>query len=104
MGRPKNDWYRYIQRTLKMYPNKLHRKDTIQSVIAEVGIRRALEETSKLPDGKDRVLFIKLYYIMGTHTLEGAAYAVHISERTAVRWSKAFIMCCAKHMGFLPTE
>lgn len=65
------------------------------------GVRLAIVETEKLPDGQDRISLIDMIFWKGTHTIQGAALQCHVSERTARRWHGAFISLTAVHMGLL---
>jgi len=55
-------------------------------------ITNALEETSTLPNGKERLKLIKLiYFSRNRKTIAGAAQIVYTSERTARRWNDDMI-------------
>ena len=64
-------------------------------------VSNALEATSLLPDGKHRLGLIRVYWWSGHRNLFWAAEKVDISERTARRWSAAFIWTVAMEMGFV---
>ena len=69
------------------------------------GVRLAIEETGKLPDGQNHIDLIDMVLWKKTHTIQGAAIQCHVSERTAVQWHGDFIRLVAIHMGLLdPTE
>lgn len=65
-------------------------------------VRNALEATSLLPDGKDRLALIRAYWWSGKHrNLLKAADLVHLTERTARRWNAAFMWTVGMEMGFV---
>ena len=66
------------------------------------GVRMAIEELLKLPDGPDRFAVLNMvFWNENRRTLEGAAYHCHVSERTARRWHTEFINLVAEKMGLL---
>lgn len=64
-------------------------------------VEQALWETASLPDGAARVRIIDLVFWRQSHTLEGAAQAVHLSYRTARRRQNEFIRLVAEKMGLV---
>ncbi len=64
-------------------------------------VRRAVESTRRMEDGRERLDVVRLVLWERTHTLEGAALAVHCSYRSARRWHAEFICVVAKHYGLL---
>ena len=64
-------------------------------------VRRAVERTARYPNGRDRLLVVRLVFWDRSHSLEGAALAVPCSIRTARRYHTAFIMLVAKNYGLL---
>ena len=62
-------------------------------------VEAALKSTRKGPDGKIRVKVVELVYLRGTHTIDGAAYQVHVSYSTAWRWTDNFIRIVGKNLG-----
>ena len=64
------------------------------------GVRLAVENTLRLPDGEDRIALLKLiFWSANKKTLAGAAMACHVSERTARRWHSDFIRLTAFYMN-----
>lgn len=69
---------------------------------ALTAVSNALEATSLLRDGKDRVALIRAYWWSGGHrNLLKAADNVHVAEITARRWNSAFMWTVAMEMGFV---
>ena len=64
-------------------------------------VRAAIRYIEGLPSGKERMEIVKLYYWKRSHTLFGAANAIHISEKTALRWNRDFIMRVAENFGLI---
>lgn len=64
-------------------------------------VRAAIRHIEGLCSGKERMELMKLYYWQRSHTLFGAAAAVHVSDRTALRWNREFVMQVAENFGLL---
>lgn len=64
-------------------------------------VRRAIETTERYKNGQERLKVVDLVFWKRSHTLEGAALAVHCSTITAKRWHGEFIHTVAKFYGFL---
>lgn len=75
--------------------------DTYQSNLALVAIRKSLAEIKQGRDGEDKVKLIEMVYFKKSHSVDGAALVLHVSERTAHRWNSEFIYILGKRMGFL---
>lgn len=61
-------------------------------------VHRAIRKTGYLPDGKLRNDLIRLVYFRKRYNLSGAAWACHVSERTAQRWHGEFIRLVAAYL------
>ena len=59
----------------------------------------AISATKRMYGGDLRLQIIDLVFWRQTHTLEGAAQKVHVSDRTARRWHTAFIYLVAEKYG-----
>lgn len=64
-------------------------------------VKLAIHETELSTDGGEKMQLIRLMYWKRSHTLEGAAQAVHVSYRTGKRWHREFILAVGKNYGFL---
>lgn len=64
-------------------------------------VRAAIRYIEGLPSGRERMELVKLYYWQRSHTLFGAANAIHVSEKTALRWNRELILQVAKNFGLL---
>jgi len=64
------------------------------------GVRTAIEELLKLPDGMERFAVLNLvFWSENRRTLAGAAFHCNVSERTARRWHTDFLNLVAEKMG-----
>lgn len=63
-------------------------------------IESALDEISRRRDGDCIIRLIDLIYFRQSHTLQGAAMALNMSERTAQRKHGDFIVLTAKKLGY----
>ena len=65
-------------------------------------VSNALEATSLLRDGKDRLALIHAYWWHGKHrNMAKAAERCYVCERTAWSWNNAFVWTVAMEMGFV---
>lgn len=64
-------------------------------------VREALRETLKLSNGDLRVKLVALVFWRQTHTVQGAALRLYVSEKTAKRWHRSFILLVAQKFGLL---
>lgn len=62
-------------------------------------VKRAIESTSRKVDGAERLRLIDMVFWRQTHTINGAALVLHISERTAREWHRMFIWAVAENYG-----
>lgn len=67
-------------------------------------VRNAITETEQLKNGKDRIALIRLVYWKNSHTLNGAAYKIGISEQTAWFYHRDFIRLVGLHRGLMTRE
>lgn len=64
-------------------------------------VRAAICHVEGLHSGKERMELVKLYYWKRSHTLFGAANVIHVSEKTALRWNRDFVMQVAENFGLI---
>lgn len=64
-------------------------------------VNTAIDITKKLPSGQDRLRMIDLVYWRGSHTLDGAAYKIHVHTQTAKNWNGDFIRAVGRAMGWM---
>lgn len=96
MSKPRYGWWGYAKWMIRSYKSgTLMTRDEISAVEA------AIEETKQLIDGAERLRLIDLVLWKRTHTLQGAAMAVYVSERTAQEWHRQFIRLVGQKRGLL---
>ena len=65
-------------------------------------VRKAIESAGSVPgNGCLRVKLVELVYFRGSHTLEGACQAIHISYATGRRYNHDFLCRIAQAFGLL---
>ena len=96
MSKPRYGWWPYAKWMIRSYKGgSLMTKDELAAVKA------AIEETEQLADGAERLRLIDLVLWKRTHTLQGAALACYVSERTAQEWHRQFIRLVGQKRGLL---
>ncbi len=85
---------------------ELHALRTLPPVEQEDldAVERAVTVTRGLPDGKERLRIVRLVHWRMSHTISGAAMAVHVSVRTAYRWQNDFFLLVARFRGFIDND
>ena len=99
MSRPKYYWNGMVQKMIKRYP-KLKDEKTPQAGIYIKSIEKALDETSKLPNGELRVQAIETIYFDKTKTVDGIALDLNYSPIQIRRWLNSFVNLVGKNAGF----
>lgn len=96
MSKPRYGWWPYAKWMIRSYKGGgLMTKDERAAVEA------AVKETEQLADGGERLRLIDLVLWKRTHTLQGAAMEVYVSERTAQEWHRQFIRLVGQKRGLL---
>ena len=96
MSKPRYGWWPYAKWMIRSYKGGgLMTKDERAAVEA------AVKETEQLADGGERLRLIDLVLWKRTHTLQGAALACYVSERTAQEWHRQFIRLVGEKRGLL---
>ena len=96
MSKPRYGWWPYAKWMIRSYKGGgLMTKDERAAVEA------AVKETEQLADGGERLRLIDLVLWKRTHTLQGAALACYVSERTAQGWHRQFIRLVGQKRGLL---
>ena len=96
MSKPRYGWGPYAKWMIRSYKGGgLMTKDERAAVEA------AVKETEQLADGGERLRLIDLVLWKRTHTLQGAALACYVSERTAQEWHRQFIRLVGQKRGLL---
>ena len=96
MSKPRYGWWPYAKWMIRSYKGGgLMTKDERAAVEA------AVKETEQLADGGERLRLIDLVLWKRTHTLQGAALACYVAERTAQEWHRQFIRLVGQKRGLL---
>ena len=90
MSKPRYGWWSYVKDILRRYPDKTNENES-------EAVRKAVEKTEELVDGKDRMSVIRMVFFKETHTLQGAALNVPCSYETAKIWTQQFIRLVARY-------
>lgn len=61
-------------------------------------VRKAIRDTGHKPDGRLRNDIIRLVYFRRRYNLSGAAWACHVSDRTARQWHGDFLRLVAHYL------
>jgi hypothetical protein len=64
-------------------------------------VKASVQETSRLPDGEERVRLIAMVFWRQSHTLAGAALELHMSYRSAQRRHNDFILLVGANLGLV---
>ena len=95
-------WWGYVKSFIRKYKfmKDLTPEDMTETEQKELdAVKAAMESTLLLNEGELRMKLVEIIFWKRTHTLEGAAMILHISERTARRWHTDFIRTVAKEFG-----
>lgn len=101
MSKPRYDWWSYMKAISRKYYARKGKELHGMAEKEQKAVEAAIEQTRGQANGNERVEVIEMVLLNGTHTLPGAAQAVHYSERTARRWHTDFIKCVAENYGVL---
>ena len=86
MSKPRYGWWPYAKWMIRSYKG-----GGLMTKAERAAVEEAIEETEQLVDGVERLHLIDLVLWKRTHTLQGAALACYVSERTAQEWHRQFI-------------
>ena len=91
---------------VKDYPDRQKAEGSLgrQEQIEFDTVRKAVEQTKTMIDGKNRLQVINMTLWKRTHTVDGSAIVLHLSERTAQRYRWQFVALVGMHYGFLTCE
>lgn len=64
-------------------------------------VDRAIRITERMKAGKERIEVVRLVLWEQTHTINGAAIQIHVSERTAWQYHREFIYLVAREYGLI---
>jgi hypothetical protein len=96
MSTPRYGWWAYAKWMIRSYKG-----GGLMTKAERAAVEEAIAETEQLVDGVERLRLIDLVLWKRTHTLQGAAMAVYVSERTAQEWHRQFIRLVGQKRGLL---
>lgn len=96
MSTPRYGWWAYAKWMIRSYKG-----GGLMTKAKRAAVADAIAETEQLVDGAERLRLIDLVLWKRTHTLQGAAMAVYVSERTAQEWHRQFIRLVGQKRGLL---
>lgn len=96
MGNPRYGWWGYVKWMIRGYKN-----GALLTKAESEAVRDAVTETGQLVDGAERLKLVDMVLWKRTHTIQGAAMAIFVSDRTAQEWHRQFIRLVGQKRGLL---
>jgi hypothetical protein len=96
VSKPRYGWWPYAKWMIRNYKG-----GGLMTKAERTAVEEAIAETEQFVDGAERLRLIDLVLWKRTHTLQGAAMAVYVSERTAQEWHRQFIRLVGQKRGLL---
>ena len=96
MSKPRYGWWPYAKWMIRS-----NKGGGLMTKDERAAVEAAVKETEQLADGGERLRLIDLVLWKRTHTLQGAALACYVSERTAQEWHRQFIRLVGQKRGLL---
>lgn len=96
MSNPRYGWWGYVKWMIRGYKN-----GELLTKAESEAVRDAVTETGQLVDGAERLKLVDMVLWKRTHTIQGAAMAIFVSDRTAQEWHRQFIRLVGQKRGLL---
>jgi hypothetical protein len=96
MSNPRYGWWGYVKWMIRGYKN-----GALLTKAESEAVRDAVTETGQLVDGAERLKLVDMVLWKRTHTIQGAAMAIFVSDRTAQEWHRQFIRLVGQKRGLL---
>lgn len=96
MSNPRYGWWGYVKWMIHGYKN-----GALLTKAESKAVRDAVTETGQLVDGAERLKLVDMVLWKRTHTIQGAAMAIFVSDRTAQEWHRQFIRLVGQKRGLL---
>lgn len=96
MSNPRYGWWGYVKWMIRGYKN-----GALLTKAESEAVRDAVTETGQLVDGSERLKLVDMVLWKRTHTIQGAAMAIFVSDRTAQEWHRQFIRLVGQKRGLL---
>ncbi len=87
-------WWGYMKWCIRKYDTIAEPRTELERRELEA-VDTAIEHTRSLTNGESHLELVRLIYWKRSHNVPGAAMALHVSERTALRWHGDFIKAVA---------
>ena len=89
----------YVLNVVRMYPRlKDLENPTLKQAFWRRAVEEAISETRQLPDGTERLKVADLLFWKRTHTMDGVALKLRMSDRTVRRRRAAFLHLVEKNL------
>lgn len=89
-------WWGYMKWCIRKYDSVIPTVAKTELERKELeAVRNAVEKTSVMSSGQERIALVQMVFWTRSHNVPGAAMALHVSERTALRWHGDFIKLVA---------
>lgn len=95
-------WWGYVKEIIRAYPSQIGVELCGVEQMDFKAVDAAIDETVLVEDdGDDRIKLISLVHWTRNLTIDGAAMALNISRRTALRMQRNFFETVARNRGLL---
>ena len=101
MSRTRYRWWGYVRAMIRNYPAVNERYVQGVALRERMAVQKAIDETERMEDGKERLQLVEMVYFRRTHTLAGAARMIPCSYTTAQRYHAQFVKLVARNFGLL---
>lgn len=89
-------WWSYMKWCIRKYDSVIPAVAKTELERKELeAVRSAVEKTAVMSSGQERIDLVQMVFWTRSHNVPGAAMALHVSERTALRWHSDFIKLVA---------
>lgn len=100
----KYPWWGYVKAIIRAQHERKGKQLAGAARREYEAVENAVNEALRMNYGALRVKLVDMVFWSKTHTLQGAALALNISEHTAQRWHANFIKSVAVNMGILDAD
>lgn len=94
-------WWGYIKDVVREYPGSRSSELSGVALREHEAVKKAVDTTTMMDGGANRLKVISMVHWERTRTLEGAALAVPCEKTTAYRWQRKFFEETARNRDLL---
>lgn len=94
-------WWGYVKEIIRAYPSQIGVELCGVEQMDFKAVEIAMEDALHMPGGEDCRKLISLVHWRRNLTIDGAAMALNISRRTALRMQRNFFETVARNRGLL---